>query len=148
MLFGTYHPPSQNDQYYFEELDKALNCYSSYDRIIVTREFNFGDHETCMETFLYQRNLTNIVEEGTCFKNSSKPSTIDLFLTNNSFSFQNTKTFFNGLPDFHNLVTTTLKISIPKNLPLQINFRNYRHFNEYSFNEDLKLAFNDTDIQT
>ena len=46
------------------------------------------------------------------------------------------------------MVTTTLKISIPKNKPLQINYRNYKHFNEYSFNEDLKLAFSNTDIQT
>ena len=101
-----------------------------------------------MENFLYQHNLTNIVKEGTCFKNSSKPSTIDLFLTNNSSYFQNTKIFFTGLSDFHKLVTTTLKISIPKNKPLQINYRNYKHFNEYSFNEDLKLAFNNTDVQT
>ena len=148
LLFGTYHTPSQNDQYYFEALDKALDCYSSYDRIVLIGDFNSEDHETCMETFLYQHNLTNIVKEGTCFKNSSKPSTIDLFLTNNSSYFQNTKTFFTGLSDFHKLVTTTLKISIPKNKPLQINYRNYKHFNEYSFNEDLKLAFNNTDIQT
>ena len=53
-----------------------------------------------------------------------------------------------GLSDFHKLVTTTLKISIPKNKSLQINYRNYKHFNEYSFNEDLKLAFSNTDIQT
>ena len=25
LLFGTYHLPSQNDQYYFEALDKALD---------------------------------------------------------------------------------------------------------------------------
>ena len=31
---------------------------------------------------------------------------------------------------------------------MQINYRNYRHFNKYSFNEDLKLAFNNTDIRT
>ena len=93
-------------------------------------------------------NLENIVKEGTCFKNSSKPSIIDLFLANNSSYFQNTKTFFTGLSDFHKLVTTTLKISIPKKKPLQINYRNYKHFNEYSFNEDLQLAFNNTDIQT
>ena len=141
-------PPSQNDQYYLEALDKALDCYSSYDRIVLIGDFNSEDHETCMETFLYQHNLTNIVKEGTCFKNSSKPSTIDLFLTNNSSYFQNTKTFFTGLSDFHKLVTTTLKISIPKNKPLQINYRNYKHFNNDSFNEDLKLAFNNTDIQT
>ena len=98
----------------FESLDKALDCYSSYDRIVLIGDFNSEDHETCMETFLYQHNLTNIVKEGTCFKNSSKPSTIDLFLTNNSSYFQNTKTFFTGLSDFHRLVTTTLKISVPK----------------------------------
>ena len=101
-----------------------------------------------MENFLYQHNLTNIVKEGTCFKNSSKPSTINLFLTNNGSYFQNTKTFFTGLSDFHKLVTITPKISIPKNKPLHINYKNYKHFNEYSFNEDLKLAFNNTDIQT
>ena len=134
LLFGKYHSPSQNDQYYFQALDKALDCYSSYDRIVLI-DINSEDHETCMEIFLYQPNLENIVKEGTCFKNSSKPSTID---------FQNTKTFFTGLSDFHKLVTTMLKISIPKNKPYQINYRNYKHLNEYSFNEDLKLAFSNT----
>ena len=102
LLFGTYHPPSQNDQYYFEALDKALDCYSSYDRIVLIGDFNSEVHETCMETFFYQHNLTNIVKEDTCFKNSSKPSTIDLFLTNRSSYFKNTKTFFMGLSDFRN----------------------------------------------
>ena len=41
-----------------------------------------------------------------------------------------------------------LKISFPKTTPLQINYRNYKHVNEYSFNKDLKLAFSNTDIQT
>ena len=84
-------------------------------------DFNSEDHETCMDTFLYQHNLENIVKEGTCFKKFSKPSTIFLFLTNNSSYFQYTKTFFTGLSDFHKLVTTMLKISIPKNKPLQIH---------------------------
>ena len=46
------------------------------------------------------------------------------------------------------MVTTALKISIPKSKPLQVNYRNYKHFNNDSFHEDLKLAFNNTDIQT
>ena len=102
LLFGTYHPPSQNDQYYSEALYKALYCYSSYDRIILIGDFNSEDHETCMETILYQYNLTNNVKEGTCFKNSSKPSTIDLFLTNNSSYFQNTKIFLRVFQIFIN----------------------------------------------
>ena len=71
LLFGTYHSPSQNDQYYFEALDQALGCYSSYDRMVLIGDFNSEDYETCMEIFLYQHNLTNIVKEGTCFKISS-----------------------------------------------------------------------------
>ena len=101
-----------------------------------------------METFLYQHNLKNFVKQSTCFKNSSKPSTIDLFLTNNSSYFQNTKAFFTGLSDFHKLVTTILKISFPKSKSLEINYRNYKHLDEFNFNEDLKLAFDNTDVPT
>ena len=147
MLFGTYYLPSQNHQYHSEALDKALDCYSSYDRIILIEHFNSEDHETCMETFLYQHNHENIVKKGTWFKNSSKPSTIELLLTNNSSYFQNTKTCFTGLSDFYKLVKTTLKMSIPKNKPLQINYSNYKHLNECIFNKDLKLAFSNADIQ-
>ena len=35
LLFGTYHPPSQNDQYYFDCLDKALDVYSSYEKLFL-----------------------------------------------------------------------------------------------------------------
>ena len=148
MLFGAYHPPSHNNQYYSESLDKALDCYSSYDKIVLIGDFNSEDYETCRETFLYQHNLTNIVKEGTCFKKSSNPSTIVVFLTNNSSCFQNTKMFFTVVPYFHKLVTTTLKISIPKNKSLQIIYRNYKHFSNDSFNDGLKLAFSNTYIQT
>ena len=51
------------------------------------------------------------------------------------------------MSDFHKLATAMLKISIPKNKPLQENYRNYKHLSKYSFNEDLKLAFNNTGIQ-
>ena len=113
LLFGTYHPLSQNDRYYFEALDKALNCYTSYDRMVLIGDFNSGDDKTCMETFPYRKKEV-LVKEGTCFKNSLKPFTIDLFSANNTSYFQNTKRFFIGLSDFPKLVTTMLKISFPK----------------------------------
>ena len=100
-----------------------------------------------METFFYQFNFQNIVKKGTCFKNSSKPSTTNLFLTNDSSYFQNTKTFITGLSEFHKLVTKMLKMSFPKDKPLQINYRKYKHINEYSFNEDLKVTSSNTNIQ-
>ena len=48
LLFAAYHPPSQNDQDYFAALDKALNCYNSYDRIVLIGDFDSKDHETYM----------------------------------------------------------------------------------------------------
>ena len=47
-----------------------------------------------------------------CFKRISNPTCIDLFLTNNAFSFQSTKTVSTGLSDFHKLVILVLKTSI------------------------------------
>ena len=31
LLSGTYHPPAQNDQYFFNCIDKGLDTYSNYD---------------------------------------------------------------------------------------------------------------------
>ena len=77
LLFGTYHPPSQNDQYYFDCLDKALDVYSSYEKVILTGDFNARESECVFDLFLYQHDLTNLVKEGTCFKNPTNPSYID-----------------------------------------------------------------------
>ena len=40
LLFGTYHPPSQADIYYFDYLDKAYDTYSSYEKRLLIGEFN------------------------------------------------------------------------------------------------------------
>ena len=73
VAFWNLPSPSQYDQYYFVALDKVLDSCSSYDRIVLIGDFNSEDHETCMETFLYQHNLKNIVKEGRyMFQNSFK----------------------------------------------------------------------------
>ena len=71
LLFGTYHPPAQNDQYFFNCIDKALDTYSNYD-VLLTGDFNAEDDEPCLSNFLYQHDLYNLVKVGTCFKTSSK----------------------------------------------------------------------------
>ena len=52
------------------------------------------------DSFLYQHDLTNLVKEGTCYKNPRNPSCFDLYLTNSPLSFQNTSSVFTGLSDF------------------------------------------------
>ena len=40
LLFGTYHPPTQSDSYYFNNLDKALDLYSHHDKKLLVGDFN------------------------------------------------------------------------------------------------------------
>ena len=78
LLFGIYHPPTQSDSYYFNNLDKALDLYSHYDKQLLVGDFN-TEVSDVLSIFLYQHDLENLVKDKTCFKNANNPSTIDLF---------------------------------------------------------------------
>ena len=117
LLFGTYHPPSQNDIYYFNQLDKAIDTYNNYDKILLTGDFNAETTEPNLESFLYEHDLQNLVNESTCFKSVENPRWIDRILTNRNMSFQNAITVFASISDFHKLVLVVLKINFTKNKP-------------------------------
>ena len=117
LLVGTYHPPSQNDHYFFENLDKAIDLYSHYEKILLVGNFNAEISEVCLNSFLYQHELKNLVKERTCSKIVSNPSCIDFFLTNIALYFQHTETVFTGLSDFHKLILTVLKTTNRKTNP-------------------------------
>ena len=90
--------------------------------------------------FFYQHDLTNLVKEGTFYKNPGNPSCIDLYLTNSPLSFQNTLSVFTGLSDFHKLVLTVLKMTFVKTKPKELFYRDYKHFNHEYFEKDLTCA--------
>ena len=97
LLCGIYHPPSQSDQYFFDNLDKALDVYSTYEKVLITGDFNAQEGEKCLDTFLYQHELKSLNKEATCYKNPNKPSCIDLILmTNCPRSFFNTELILQG----------------------------------------------------
>ena len=84
LLFGKYHPPSQADVYYFDNLDKAFDTYSSYEKRLLIGDFNTETSEPRIDSFIYEHDLQNLVKEKTCFKSVENPSCIDLILTNNA----------------------------------------------------------------
>ena len=112
LLLGTYHPPSQLDQNFFENVDKALHMYSYYDKILLKADFGAEIYDHYLESFLYQYELKSMVKENTYFRSISNPSHVDLFLTNNVPSFQSTKAVSTGSSDFHKLVLAVSKTSI------------------------------------
>ena len=140
LIFGTYHPPNQPDAYYFENISCALDIYTQYyDKFLLIGDFNANDSENCLSDFLFRHDCKNLVRDKTCFKNVENPSCIDLFLTNSPNSFQNTFAISTGLSDFHKMVLTVLKVKFEKNEKQTLTFRDYKHYDENHFRNDLAI---------
>ena len=151
LLFATYHSThpeyGMNDRDYLEEIGLALDVYSNYDKFLLTGDFNMEEEETCISDFLFEYNAKNLVKDKTCFKNIDNPSCIDLFITNCSKSFQNTTTVSSGLSDFHKMILTVMKTTIPKSKPKTIFYRDYKKFVEEDFRHDLKTQLKTAEIE-
>ena len=65
------------------------------------------------------------------------PSCIDLIITNKPGCFQKTITTSLGLSDCHMFVTTTLKASFEKARPKEVYYRDFKHFNNIDFKNEL-----------
>ena len=137
LLCGIYHPPSYNDQYFFNNIDKALDIYCSYEKFVLAGDFTAQVGESLHDTFLYQHELLSIYENPSCYENLNNLINIDLNLTNCLKSIFKTDTIFTILSDFHKLVLSVFKTTFTKPKPKEVVFKNYRKFNENNFNQDL-----------
>ena len=130
LLCGLYHPLFQKDQYFFDNIDKALDVYSTYEKVIRGGDFNSQIGENCVDTFMYLHNLQSINKEPSCYKNPNNPSFIDLFLTNSPRRFYQTETFFTSLSDFHKLFLLIFKTIFTKSKAKEIIYQDFKKFNE------------------
>ena len=87
LLCGTYHSPSQSDQQYFDNIDKALDVYCQYEKVVLVGDFKAQVGEKCFDDFLFQHELKNVDNKPTCYKNSDKPGCIDFTLVNSPLRF-------------------------------------------------------------
>ena len=114
LLCTTYPAPIQNHNYFFDNIDKGLDVYSTYERVALAGDFNSQVGEKSFHTFLYQYELTSINRYPMCYKNPNNPSCIDHNLTNSPKSFFKIGTVFTGLSDFHKLVLSVFKLHFSK----------------------------------
>ena len=69
LLFGTYHPPSQDDKLYFNSIGQGLDVYTkSCDKLLLIGDFNAEEGEADMENFMELYDLGNLIKEKTCLK--------------------------------------------------------------------------------
>ena len=67
--------------------------------MLLIGDYNVDVKETNMKVFCNQHKLKALNEEPTCFKNFNNPSSIDLFLTNSSKSFEKCLTLETAMSD-------------------------------------------------
>ena len=118
-LINCFYNPNRNaigNQ--LEALSDFLDFHSSsYNNIIILGDFNVGVEELHMKTFCENYSLQNLIKQPTCYKNPSRPTCIDLILTNVPRSFQSSCVMETGLSDFHLMTLTVMKKSFKKFQP-------------------------------
>ena len=110
LISCSYNPNKSMISQHMEALAKNMDLYSStYDNVIFSVYFNAGMEHLALKDFCNLHSLTSFINQPTCWKNSSKPTCINLILTNSPKSFQNTNVIETGLPDFHKMVVIIMK---------------------------------------
>ena len=61
--------PSQNHNYFFDNIDECLDVYCTYERVALVGDFSTQLGEKSFDTFLYQNELTSINRYPTCYQN-------------------------------------------------------------------------------
>ena len=135
-----------SDREFFNQIELALDSYSNYDKFLLIGGFNIEDSEPCLKNVLLQYDAKNLINKKTCFKSIDNPSCIDLFLTNNPKSFQNTTTVCTGLSDFHKMSITVMKSTFQKAKPKEVLYRDYRNFFEGNFKNELRMKLENSNI--
>ena len=147
LLCCSYNPYKSNITNHLKNICKTLGkLNSTYDNLVLLRDFNAEPEEESISEFLNLYSLKNLVKQSTCFKNPNKPTCIDLILTNCPRSLQNTDTFETGLSDFHKLTFTVLKQHFPKQKPRVVIHRQYKNFRIDYFRIELENALLKYDI--
>ena len=125
-------------------MSKNISQYlDSYENITLLGDFDMTPEDKNLQNFTDTFSLDNLINEPTCFKGN--PNCIDLILTNRKCYFKNTCVTETGVSDFHKLTAVSLKSHILKSPSKVKHFRNYKSFNENTFNEDLKSRIDSTE---
>ena len=65
-------------RHFFDSLDKALDVYCNYEKVVLVGNFNAKIGETCLDNFLFQRELESLNKELTCLKNAQMPQVVQI----------------------------------------------------------------------
>ena len=85
-------------------------------------------NDACRKNFCQIYDCKNFVKDKTCFRNPINSTCIDLMITNRPKSFQASEVIETGLPDFHKMSLTVMKVFYNKRKLKMIQYRKYKDF--------------------
>ena len=103
-------------------------------------DFNVNTSKLNMKDFCDSYGFKSLIKVPTSFKNPENPSCIDLILTSNPLSFQNSGVIDTGLSDFHKMITTVMKTTYQNLDPKITHCRGYNTFCNDDFRKNLLSA--------
>ena len=95
-----------------------------YDNFMLMGDLNTEPTEVAVSDFCEIYNLKHLIKEKTCFKNPTKPTCIDLIVTNRPKFFKDTVVLETKLSDFHNMGATVMKMYYTNQKPSIVQYRN------------------------
>ena len=95
-----------------------------YDNFMLMGDLNAEPTEVAVSDFCEIYNLKHLIKEKTCFKNPTKPTCIDLIVTNRPKFFTDTVVLETKLSDFHNMGATVMKMYYTNQKPSIVHYRN------------------------
>ena len=144
LLSCSYNPKTNLIADHLHCIGRETDLYlSKYDNFIVLGDLNTEVSNSFMEQFCASYNLKSLIKEPSCFKSVDNPSCIDLILTNHPKCFQNS-----GISDFHKLTFTVLKTYFQKAKPRIIKYRDYKHFDNNEFRDELIKELSSNNMQS
>ena len=149
LLLCSYNPNTNLIADHLHCIGRGIDFYSSkYDTFIVLGDLNTEVTNSFLEQFCASYNLKSLIKEPTCFKSVDNPSCKDLILTNHPKCFQNSGVYEIGISDFHKLTFTILKTYFQKAKPRIIKYRDYKHFENNEFRDELIRELSSSNMQS
>ena len=149
LLNGSYNLKKSQISYHLECLNSLLDEHSKrYENYVFVGGFNVNTYDSSMKEFRSLNELKNLINEPTCYKNSEKPTCIDLILTNQPILFQRSVILETGLSDFHLLTITEFRMSFQKCKPHIITYRKYKNYDNDVFRSEIQTfcSLNEKDL--
>ena len=140
VLCCSYNPKTSLISKHLNEIGINLTLLlSKYDNFMLIGDLNAEPTEATVSDFCEIYNLKHLIKDKTCFNSPTKPTCIDLIITNRLKCFQDSVVIETGLSDFHKMSTTVMKMYYTKQRPSIVRYRKFENFCNDSFMKDIEL---------